>query len=145
MTDDDLKAFSMFRARIAEANTAGGEHPYLFDTMSLVEAQVVSAAIDRLLAQEEAREADDRHFCIACHHEWSGDDGPTEYCGDCHRQFQSLKAQEEARGVAVAACPRCSAHEPEWLPDAGCWVCNNCMVHLDAVEHWQRVPPPEPV
>jgi len=27
-----------------------------------------------------------QHFCIRCHHRWTGD-GLAEYCGDCHRLF----------------------------------------------------------
>ena len=53
------------------------------------------------------------------------------------RAFLSLLADQEGRGEVVEVCPHCSAHEPEWLPDAGCWRCHNCCVHLDAVERWQ--------
>lgn len=51
--------------------------------------------------------------------------------------YLSLLADQEGRGEVVEVCPHCSAHEPEWLPDAGCWRCHNCCVHLDAVERWQ--------
>ncbi|SRR5436190_2734014 len=54
----------------------------------------------------------------------------------------AARPEKAQRGEVVDACPRCSAHEPEWLPDAGCWHCDNCMAHLDAVDHWQRIPPP---
>lgn len=54
-------------------------------------------------------------------------------------ELDAIKAQDAARGEIVQVCPRCSAHEPTWLPESGCWRCYNCTVHLDAVEHWQRV------
>jgi rubrerythrin len=60
-------------------------------------------------------------------------------CADEVEALQQVKAQEEARGEVVAACPRCSAHEPSWIPEAGCWHCDQCMVDIDTVAHWQRV------
>ncbi len=58
------------------------------------------------------------------------------------RAILRLLAQEEARGEVVAACPHCSFHGPEWLPDAGCWSCWNCSTHIDTVAYWQRVQTP---
>ncbi len=94
MTKEDLE--------LKDIATEYADHPAL-------NVNRMARAILRLLAQEEAHEADDVHFCVACHHQWSGDDGPTEYCGDCHRQFQALKAQfpawkaqEEERQAGLA-------------------------------------------
>jgi ribosomal protein L37AE/L43A len=121
------------------------------DTSLFATVNVLAREVLRLLAQEEAREAeqtDDSQW----HKDWI--DAVRELKKvqtDCDRLEAELlatnvmldnllsavrkhKAQEEARGEVVDACPRCSAHEPEWLPDAGCWRCENCSMHLDTVE-----------
>ncbi len=81
--------------------------PYAMD-VERVDALCVGVL--RLLAQEEARE---EHFCIACHHRWSGESMPavTEYCGDCHRQFQVMKARFEERAREALEGP---------------WMCHEC-------------------
>ena len=49
MTAEEGKAFVLFRTRIAEATMPGGRHPFLFDTLSLLEATRVRDAIDGVL------------------------------------------------------------------------------------------------
>ncbi len=73
MTNEDLKA-------LAESVVAASSSDTTF------RARVVAAELIRILVKAEARE----HFCVGCHRRWTGDAGPTEYCGDCHRIFQEL-------------------------------------------------------
>jgi hypothetical protein len=52
---------------------------------------VVTPFVDALIVEVKRLRAEKR-FCVNCHRSWTSDESRTEYCGDCHRQFQALRA-----------------------------------------------------
>jgi hypothetical protein len=50
--------------------------------------------LESFVAEIERR---NQHFCVRCHHRWEGEYGPTEYCGDCHRDIQAERRDHGLR------------------------------------------------
>jgi len=118
-------------------------------------ATTAEAERDALKAQLEARSSDDEPDITIGAEPWTDEQLADMRAIAISADLRQARELVEASGFVVSepvaatlgppvpACPHCAFHEPEWFPEAGCWLCNHCMRHLDQITHYRQVLTPD--